>query len=57
MKKYKVEFTHLDGKKEIIEFTTGEIGKTIHEYCRNRQITKHEVLDESAQNSKQMLFG
>ncbi len=38
MKKYLVEFKHLDGTVEQMEFTTDKIDWTIEQYGRNRQI-------------------
>jgi len=57
MKKYLVEFTYLDGKKETVEFKTNKLEWTIKEYYRNRFIASHQLLEEKNSSSKQMLFG
>lgn len=56
-KKYIVEFTHIDGKVENVELVTDDIQWSIEQWCRNRAITKHEIIDEGKSNNKQMLFG
>jgi hypothetical protein len=55
-KKYLVEFTYNDGKKEEVELTTDNIKWTIEQYCRNRQIINHQILEEGTSSTKQMLF-
>ena len=40
MKKYLVEFTHLDGTVETVEFITDRLHWTIDQYCRNRSISR-----------------
>lgn len=57
MKKYLVEFTYLDGTKEEVEFKTDRLEWSITQYCRNRMITGHKVIQENVNNNKQMLFG
>jgi len=57
MKKYLVEFKHLDGTVEQIKFTTDRIDWTIEQYIRNRQIASHTILESSSSQGKQMLFG
>lgn len=57
MKTYLIEFTHLDGTKEEVEFTTDRLEWTIQEWSRNRAIASHKVISEGNTNSKQMLFG
>mgnify|MGYP001377369710 CR=1 FL=1 len=57
MKKYVVEFTEVEGKSYEFEFITNDIDKSIEEYCRNRVILAHRVLNESTNNKKQMLLG
>ena len=57
MKKYLVEFKHLDGKVEQVEFTTDKIDWIIEQYTRNRQIASHIILESSSSQGKQMLFG
>ena len=56
-KKYIIEFTHQDGKIEEVELITDNIEWSIEQYCRNRSIVKHEIINESNSNRKQMLFG
>ena len=57
MKKYVVELTEEGGKSYEFEFITNDIDKSIEEYCRNRVILAHRVLNESTNNKKQMLLG
>lgn len=58
MKKYLVEFTHGDGKKETVEFITDRIEWSIDQWCRNRYILNHKVIEEgSSSDNKRMLFG
>lgn len=57
MKKYIVEFTYLDGKKEEVEFITDRIDWTIDQYRRNRMIANSQVLEEGSSKSKKMLLG
>lgn len=58
MKKYLVEFTHGDGKKETVEFITDRIEWSIDQWCRNRYILDHKVIEEgSSSDNKRMLFG
>lgn len=57
MKTYLVEFTHLNGKVEEVELTTDNIEWTIDQWCRNRSIVNHKIINEGNSNSKQMLFG
>ena len=57
MKKYIIEFTHSNGKKEIVELVTDRLDWSIEQWSRNRQIIDHEILEEGTTNSKQMLFG
>lgn len=57
MKKYLVEFTHINGTTEVIEFSTDRLEWTIQQYYRNRAIATHQILEEKSSASKQMLFG
>lgn len=56
-RKYIVEFTEANGTSYEFEFLTDDIQKSIDQYCRNRQITSHRILNEGAGGRKQMLFG
>jgi len=56
-RKYLIEFTHSNGEKEIVELTTDRLEWSIQQWSRNRNIIKHEVIEEGSSNSKQMLFG
>ena len=56
-KKYIVEFTDIQGEKEEVELITDKIEWSIEQYCRNRSIVKHEIINEGNSNRKQMLFG
>lgn len=56
-KKYLVEFTHLNGKKEEVEFETDRIDWTIEQWVRNRAVSDHRIISENSSNNKQMLFG
>lgn len=57
MKKYLVEFTHLNGNKEVIEFITDRLEWTIEQYCRHRAISNHQVIEEGVADTKKMLLG
>lgn len=58
MKKYLVEFTHASGEKETVELVTDRIDWSIEQWCRNRHIIQHEILEEgSSSDNKRMLFG
>lgn len=57
MKTYLVEFVLADGTVEEVEFTTDKLQWTIDQWCRNRNVIKHEVIEEGTSNPKQMLFG
>ncbi len=57
MRKYIIEFTHLDGKKEEIELTTDRLEWSIEQWKRNRSIVEHKIIEEGSANSKTMLFG
>lgn len=56
-KKYIVEFTHLDGIVENIEFVTEDLQWSIEQWSRNRAISKYEILEEGNSSNKRMLFG
>jgi len=56
-KKYIVEFTHTDGEVEIVELTTDNIVWSIEQWCRNRSVASHNIIEEGSSNKKQMLFG
>ena len=56
-KKYIVEFTESNGSKYEFEFLTDDIEWSIEQYCRNRSIVEHRILNEGAGGRKQMLFG
>lgn len=56
-KKYLVEFTYNNGEKEEVTLTTDNIKWSIEQYCRNRHIINHEILEEGNSSTKQMLFG
>lgn len=57
MRKYLVEFTLTNGDKEVVELTTDRLEWSIDQWCRNRSVIKHEILEEGSTNNKQMLFG
>ena len=57
MKKYIVEFTHIDGKVETVEFITDRLDWTVEQYCRNRAISNHQVINEGSVDTKKMLLG
>jgi hypothetical protein len=56
-KKYLIEFTYADGTVDEVELTTDNIKWSIQEYCRNRQIVEHKIINEGNSNTKQILFG
>ncbi len=57
MKKYLIEFTHMDGTVEEVELTTDRLEWSIQQWSRNRAIASHKVIEEGSSNSKSMLFG
>jgi len=57
MKKYLVEFTHLNGEKETVEFITDKLEWSVDQYCRNRAISNHQVINEGSVDTKKMLLG
>ena len=57
MKKYLIEFTHVDGSVEEVTLRTDRIDWSIEEYKRNRAIASHQIIKEEKSNNKQMLFG
>ena len=57
MKKYIVEFTLLNGKKEEIEFLTDKIDWCIEQFSRNKEVVVYEIINERTLKSKKMLFG
>lgn len=57
MKTYLVEFVLVDGTVEEVEFTTDRLQWSIDQWCRNRRVVKHEVIEEGNSNTKQILFG
>lgn len=57
MKKYIVEFTMLNGSKEEIELTTDDLERSVEQWCRNRPVAGHKVLNEGTSDRKQMLLG
>jgi len=57
MKKYIIEFTHANGEKEIVELTTDRLEWSIQQWCRNRRVVEHQILEEGSTSSKKMLFG
>ena len=57
MKKYLIEFTHANGNKEVVELTTDRLEWSIEQWCRNRRIIDHKVIEEGSSNPKRMLLG
>jgi len=57
MKKYIIEFTHANGEKEIVELITDRLEWSIQQWCRNRRVVEHQILEEGSTSSKKMLFG
>lgn len=56
-KEYIVLFKEANGREYEFKFITENIQKAITEYCRNRLIVEHKILEEGIGNKKQMLFG
>lgn len=56
-KKYLIEFTYADGTVDEVELTSDNLKWSIEQYCRNRPIVEHKVINEGNSNTKQMLFG
>ena len=58
MKKYIIEFTHLDGSVEEVELTTDRLEWSIQQWSRNRAVASHKIIkEENSNGSSQMLFG
>lgn len=57
MKKYIIEFTMTDGSIEEVELTTDRLKWSIQQWCRNRNVSGHQIISEVSSNNKQMLFG
>jgi len=57
MKKYIIEFTMTDGSIEEVELTTDRLEWSIQQWCRNRNVSGHQIISEVSSNNKQMLFG
>lgn len=57
MRKYIVEFKEANGTTYEFEFLTDDISKSIEQYCRNRHIVNHRIMNEGTGGKKQMLFG
>jgi hypothetical protein len=58
MKRYIVEFTHLNGDKEEVELVTDRIQWSIDQWSRHRAVASHKIIKEENSNSdSQMLFG
>jgi len=56
-KTYLVEFKEASGNVYEFEFLTDDIETSIEQYCRNRHIVKHRIINEGTGGKKQMLFG
>ena len=56
-KKYLIEFTLANGEIEEVELVTDNIKWSIEQWCRNRHVIDHKILNEGNSNNKQMLFG
>lgn len=57
-KTYLVEFTNNNGGTEIVTFHTENIKWSIKQWCRNRHIVDHKILEEGADVSpKGLLLG
>ena len=56
-KKYLIEFTHADGSVEEVELVTDRLKWSIDQWCRNRAIVSHKILEEGSFNAKNMLLG
>ena len=46
MKRYIVEFTHLDGNKEEVELVTDRIQWSIDQWSRHRAVASHKIIKE-----------
>lgn len=56
-KKYLIEFKYANGELEEVELTTDNIEWSIQQWCRNRHVVGHKIINEGNTNNKQMLFG
>ena len=50
-KKYLIEFTHSDGRKEEVELVTDRLDWSIEQWSRNRSVVKYEILEEGNNNN------
>lgn len=57
MKTYLIEFTLADGSVEEVSFTTDRLEWSIQQWCRNRAVLDHKVINEGTIDRKQMLLG
>ena len=52
-----IEFTHLNGEVEEVEFETDRgLEWTVEQFSRNRAIVSHKLISEASIGSKKMLF-
>ena len=54
---YKVEFSLVDGSKEVVIFEVEDLAKAILEWGRNRSVESHKVLESSIVGGKKLLLG
>jgi len=58
MKKLIIEFTHVTGEKEEVEFTTDrDYDWTVQQWSRNRAVAGAKLISESPIKTKNMLLG
>jgi hypothetical protein len=58
MKKYLVEFTYVNGKKEVVELFTDRIEWSIEQFGRNKPVINSEILEETTTpTTTKLLFG
>ena len=57
MKKLIIEFTHVSGEVEEVEFTTDrDYDWTVQQWSRNRRVASYKVISENSVNNKGMLL-
>jgi len=58
MKKLIIEFTHVNGEKERVEFDTDKSYEwTVEQWSRNRHVVDAKLISESSISNKGMLLG
>lgn len=57
MYNYKIEFTLLDGSKQVLDIKTDNLPKFVLEWSRGRPVKSHKILESSIAGGKNLLLG